>query len=83
MAFTDVYPNYVGAMLDRAAGVSTKPVPSLLPIVDWIPMYVLIVGIIGWAIDAVPDSVAMTMIAAGAIGSAVVRRFAPATDSEA
>lgn len=82
VAFTDVYPDYVGAKLDREAGESTEPVPSLLPIVDWIPMYVLIVGIIGWAIDAVPDWLAITMMAAGAIGSAVVRRFAPATESE-
>jgi hypothetical protein len=80
VAFTDVYPDYVGAKLDREAGESTEPLPSLLPIVDWIPMYVLIVGIIGWAIDAIPDWAAITMIAGGAIGSAAVRRFAPATD---
>jgi hypothetical protein len=78
VAFTDVYPDYVGAKADREEGESTEPVPSLLPIVDWIPMYVLIVGVIGWVIDAVPDWLAITLIAAGAIGSAVVRRFAPA-----
>lgn len=82
VAFTDVYPDYAGAKLDREAGESTEPLPSLLPIVDWIPMYVLIVGIIGWAIDAIPDWAAITMIAAGGIGSAAVRRFAPATDTE-
>lgn len=82
VAFTDVYPDYVGAKVDRETGESTEPAPSLLSIVDWIPMYVLIVGVIGWVIDAVPDWLAITMIAAGAIGSAVVRRFAPAADSE-
>jgi hypothetical protein len=82
VAFTDVYPDYVGAKLDRMAGESTEPVPSLLPIVDWIPMYVLIVGVIGWVIDAVPGWLAITMIAVGATGSALVRRFAPSTDSE-
>ncbi len=82
MAFTDVYPDHVGAKLDREAGESTEPMPSLLPIVEWIPMYVLIVGIIGWPIDEVPDWLAVTMIVVGAIGSAVVRRFAPATDSK-
>lgn len=81
VAFTDVYPDYVGAKLDREAGVSTEPIPSLLPIVDWIPMYVVVVGVIGWVIDEVDDWLAITLIAAGAIGSAVVRRFAPATDS--
>ncbi len=45
-------------------------------------MYVLIAGVIGWVIDAVADWLAITMIAAGAIGSAAVRRFAPAADSD-
>jgi hypothetical protein len=45
-------------------------------------MYVLIVGVIGWVIDAVPEWVAITMIVAGATGSAVVRRFAPAAEGE-
>lgn len=80
VAFTDVYPDYAGAKADREAGESSEPAPSLLPVVDWIPMYVLIVGIIGWVIDEVPDWVAITMIAAGAIGSAIVRRFAAATN---
>lgn len=82
VAFTDVYPDYVGAKVDREAGESTEPPPSLLPIVDWIPMYILIVGIIGWVIDEVPEWIAITMIAVGAVGSAIVRRFAPATDSD-
>lgn len=81
VAFTDVYPEYVGAKADREAGESTEPPPSVLPVVDWIPTYVLIVGIIGWVIDAIPDWLAITMIAVGAIGSAIVRRLAPATES--
>jgi hypothetical protein len=79
VAFTDVYPDYVGAKLDREAGLSTDPLPSLLPIVDWIPMYVLIAGVIGWAIDEIPDWLAITLIAVGVVGSAAARRFAPAT----
>jgi hypothetical protein len=83
MAFTDVYPDYVAAKLDReaglSAGLSTEPLPSWLPIVDWIPMYVLIAGVIGWAIDEIPDWLAITLVAVGAIGAVVARRFAPAT----
>ena len=82
VAFTDVYPDYVGAKLDREAGVSTEPVPSLLSNVDWIPMYVLVVGVIGWLIDEVDDWLAVTLIVVGAAGVAAVRRFAPATDSQ-
>ncbi|MGO4445942.1 hypothetical protein AB4Z42_21570 [Mycobacterium sp. 2YAF39] len=82
IAFTDAYPDYVGAKLDRESGHSNQPVPSLLPVVDWIPMYVLVAGVIGWVIDEVPDWLAITLIVLGAIGSAVVRRFARASDSE-
>lgn len=83
VAFTDVYPDYAGARLEREAGESIEPLPSLWPAFDWIPMYVLIVGIVGWVIDEIPDWLAITMIAAGAVGSAVVRRIAPTTDSDA
>lgn len=82
LAFTEVYPDYVGAKLDRDAGLSTEPLPSLLPAVDWIPMYVLIAGIIGLAIDEIPTWLGITLIAAGAAGSAAVRRFAPPTERE-
>jgi hypothetical protein len=81
VAFTDVYPDYVGAKLDREAGLSTEPPPSLLPAVDWIPMYVLIAGVIGWVIDEIPAWLAVTLIAVGVTGSAAVRRFAPAADA--
>lgn len=54
LAFTGTYPDYVGAKLDRDAGQVTGPPPSLLPSVDWIPMYVLIVGIIGMVIARSP-----------------------------
>jgi hypothetical protein len=81
VAFTDVYPDYAGAKADREAGESTEALPSLLPAFDWIPMYVLIAGVIGWVIDEIPDWLAITLIAAGAVGSAVVRRLAPASEN--
>jgi hypothetical protein len=45
-------------------------------------MYVLVAGVIGWVIDAIPDWLAITLIAGGAIGSAALRRLAPPTVSE-
>jgi hypothetical protein len=80
IAFTDVYPDYVGAKLDRESGESSEPLPSLFPAVDWIPMYVLVAGVIGWAIDEIPDWLAITLIVGGAIGSLALRRLVPATD---
>lgn len=75
IAFTNIYPDYVGAKLEREAGTSRAPLPSLLPLVDWIPMYAAIVGVIGLAIDAMPTWLGVTFIVAGAIGSLAVRHF--------
>lgn len=82
-AFTEVYPDYVGAKLDMESGQSTGPLPSLLPAVDWIPTYVLVTAVIGWIIEAVPDWLAITLIVVGIAGSAVMRRIAPVTASPA
>lgn len=80
VAFTKVYPDYVGVKLEREAGISDVPVPSLLPLVDWMPMYIGIVGIIGLAIDTVPAWLGTTFIVGGAIGSLAARHFARTAD---
>ena len=82
LAFTGVYPDYAGAEMEREAGLTTEPAPSLLPIIDWLPMYILITGIIGWVIDEVPDWVAITLIVVGGLGSAALRKFAPTAARE-
>jgi hypothetical protein len=82
LAFTEVYPDYAGAKLEREAGLTTEPLPSLLPAIDWVPTFVLIVGIVGLVIDAVPDWLGYTLIVVGAAGSAALRKFAPSVDRE-
>ncbi len=65
-AFTEFYPDY-------ASGEST----SWVRIVDWLPTFVLVTGIIGWVSDAVPNVVAIVLIAVGVVGSAAMRKFFP------
>ena len=74
-ACTDVLPGLHRSRVEpRGRAMGTEPLPSLLPVVDWIPMHVLVVGIIGWAHRrAFPSWVAIAMIAAGAVRSTVVR----------
>jgi hypothetical protein len=69
-AFTEFYPDF-------ATGEST----SVARIFDWLPPYVMVTGIVGWVSDAVPDAVAITLIAVGVVGSAAMRRFFP-SDAE-
>jgi hypothetical protein len=82
MAVTGVYPDYAGVKMEREAGITTEPLPSLLPFIDWLPMYVLITGIIGWVFDEVPDWLGITLIVVGAIGVAALRKFAPSAERE-
>jgi hypothetical protein len=65
-AFTEFYP-------DHATGEST----SWARIVDWLPPFVLVTGIVGWVSDEVPDGAAIGLIIVGIIGSAAMRRFFP------
>jgi hypothetical protein len=65
-AFTEFYPDY-------ASGEST----SVARIFDWLPPFVMVTGIVGWVSDAVPDAVAITLIAVGVVGSAAMRRLFP------
>jgi hypothetical protein len=65
-SFTEFYPDY-------ASGEST----SVARIFDWLPPFVMVTGIVGWVSDAVPDAVAITLIAMGVVGSAAMRRLFP------
>ncbi|CAN5391867.1 hypothetical protein BH10ACT9_BH10ACT9_38240 [soil metagenome] len=72
IAFTEYYP-------DKATG--DKPT-SALKLFEWVPMFVLIVGIFGWVTDALPDVAGIGMIVAGIIGNIVVGKLSPAKETE-
>jgi hypothetical protein len=65
-SFTEFYP-------DRATGESK----SWARIVDWMPPFVLVTGIVGWVSDAVPDALAIGLIVVGIAGSAAMRKLFP------
>lgn len=66
VSFTEFYPDY-------AMGETTSVVGAF----DWFAPFVTVVGIIGWVTDALPDAVAITVIAVGVVGSAVMRKLVP------
>lgn len=65
-SFTEFYP-------DIATGEST----SWARILDWLPPFVLVTGIVGWVSDAVPDGVAIGLIVVGIAGSAAMKKLFP------
>lgn len=66
-AFTDYYP-------DRATGESTD---SWARIFDWLPVFVVITGVVGWVSDEIPDALGIALIVVGIVGSAVMRKVFP------
>ena len=47
----------------------------MVKLVDWLPRFILIAGIFGWATGAVFVVVGSGMIVAGIVGSALVGKF--------
>jgi hypothetical protein len=70
-AFTEVYPKHVVA---RETGAAP---PSIAMGFDWLPGFVVVIGIVGWVAEAFPASVAIGVIAVGVLGSALTRRVLP------
>lgn len=66
VSFTEFYPDYAMGEQKSIAGAF-----------DWLPPFVVVTGIVGWVSDALPDAVAIALIAAGVVGSAVMRKLLP------
>ncbi len=72
-AITEFYPDYA-----RAKSLN-EATPSFARVLDWLPPFVVGIGIAGWVSDAFPDTVAIAVIGVGiAVGAFVQKRY-PAT----
>ncbi len=72
--FTEFYPDYASAKFSQSIGEPTEAPQSPVRLLDWLPPFVLVTGIIGWVSDAVPAAVGIGLIVVGAAGSAVMRK---------
>ena len=77
IAFTEVYPERVVA---RGTGETAPPTAKIF---EWLPGFVLVIGIVGWIADAFPDAVGITLIAIGAVGGALMSRILPSEPNDA
>lgn len=81
VTFTEFYPDYAQAKMAQntssEGSAPTDPPQSLLRLFDWLPTFVLVTGIIGLVSDSVSDALGWTLIAVGAVGSALLRKFFP------
>jgi hypothetical protein len=72
--FTEFYPDYASAKFAQSAGETTEPPASLIRLIDWLPPFILVTGIVGWVSDAIPDAVGIALVAVGAAGSVALRK---------
>ncbi len=73
--FTEFYPDYAGAKFARSIGESAERPQSLVALVDWLPPFILVTGIVGWVSDAVPAAVGVGLITVGAVGTVLLRNM--------
>jgi hypothetical protein len=72
--FTEFYPDYASAKFARSAGEGGDPPASLVRLVEWLPPFILVTGIVGWVSDALPDALGVALIAVGALGAVGLRK---------
>ena len=74
IAYTEFYPDYASAKFARSAGEGGDPPASLVRLVEWLPPFILVTGIVGWVSDALPDALGVALIAVGALGAVGLRK---------
>jgi hypothetical protein len=72
--FTEFYPDYASAKFSQSIGEPTDPPGSALRLLDWVPPFIVAVGIAGWVTDHVPDAVGIGLIVVGSVASTFIRK---------
>lgn len=75
VAFTEFYPDYASAMFALDNGEETD-VPSAMRLVDWLPTFVVVAGVVGLVTGSVDVAVAVGMIVGGGVVSGLLGKLA-------
>lgn len=77
ISFTQFYPDYGPNKAMQKQGIETEPPLPIVRLFDWVPLFVLIVGIAGLVTDSTPTVVGWVLIVVGAVGIWAIRNFFP------
>ncbi|MCF3939192.1 hypothetical protein VX037_05455 [Gordonia sp. Z-3] len=77
IAFTEFYPDYGPPKAMAEMGLATEPPVSVARLFDWLPVFVLIVGIAGLVTDSISSVLGWILIVVGAVGIKLMRVFFP------
>lgn len=77
VGLTEFYPDYARAQYLAAMGEETEAPPSLARAMDWLPPFVVAIGIAGWATDSLPIPVNIGFIAIGIVAGILMKKYFP------
>ncbi|WP_445168218.1 hypothetical protein ACTXG7_02155 [Mycolicibacterium sp. Dal123E01] len=83
VAITEFYPDYARAKFLAASGESDEPPPSFGRLLDWLPGFVIGIGIAGWVSDSFSAGIGIALIVVGIVAGAVMRKMFPEQEKEA
>lgn len=76
VAVTEFYPDYATAKFDLANGEAAQ-LPSMITLIEWLPMFLTVTGIAGLVTDALDLMVGVAFIIVGSIASGIVAKRSP------
>lgn len=77
VSFTEFYPYYATAKFDLANGEPAQ-VPSIVRILDWLPTFVIVTGIVGMVTDSIDSGLGIALIVIGSVAAGVLAKLSPA-----
>ncbi|QEN12231.1 hypothetical protein ACRDU6_05700 [Mycolicibacterium sp. ELW1] len=82
VAITEFYPDYARAKSLAASGESAEAPPSFGKLLDWLPGFVIGIGIAGWVSGALAAAVGIALIVVGILAGVLVRKLFPEEKEE-
>jgi len=82
VAVTEFYPDYARAKFLAATGESSDRPPSFGKLAEWLPGFVIGIGIAGWVSDSFSAGVGIALIVVGMLAGAVMRKLFPEEKEE-
>lgn len=73
VAFTEFYPDYASAMFDLDNGEEAE-VPSVLRVIDWLPNFAVVTGVVGLVTGSIDFIVALVLIVGGSVVSGILAK---------
>ncbi|MBX9641425.1 MAG: hypothetical protein K2X97_17350 [Mycobacteriaceae bacterium] len=73
VAFTEFYPDYASAMFALDNGEQTQA-PSMLQVVEWLPTFVVVTGVVGLITGSIDSTIAIVMMVGGGVVSGLLAK---------